>query len=332
MRHALNRFLRSREFGVVVILLAMMVALEVGYRLQTHATFFTASNLARVTHDFSFVAIAAIGATAVILSGGIDLSAGSLIGLGAASMAFCVTKKHLAPELSFAVAAAAGLGLGAANGLMHAKLGLPPFIATLGMMWIARGIAYMFAPLAISIVWKSEGAPPSVLFTVLGDHTFWLLLALTVLAMLFVTFTKWGRYVYAIGGNEEAARFSGVPVQAMKVGIYAAAGLFSAVAGAAMALRYGSAHSGTASGYELEVIAAVVVGGVSLSGGQGSPAGAVLGALALKLLKELLIAYDVQPEYIQVVYGLAIVMAVALDHLARRGWSFGRRTIVRRTI
>ena len=134
-----------------------------------------------------------------------------------------------------------------------------------------------------------------------------------------MSLTRWGRYIYAIGGNEEAARFSGVPVNRIKIVVYALAGLFSALAGAALALNVGAAHSGTARGYELNIIAAAVVGGTSLSGGQGSIPGAALGALVLQLLRELLILYEVEDQYIQVVYGIAILAAVALDQLTRRG-------------
>jgi ribose transport system permease protein len=208
---------------------------------------------------------------------------------------------------------------------MNAKFGMPAFIATLGMMWIARGIAFALAELSITVEWKSATHAGPLLFQGLGDASFLVLAALTVLAAAGMAFTRWGRYVYAIGGNEEASRFSGVPVERMKIGIYALAGLISALAGAGIALKYGSANSGTAYGYELRIIAAVVVGGVSLSGGQGSVVGAVLGALVLRLLEELLIVYNVQEQYIQVVFGVAIVLAVGLDQLLRKGWFIQRR-------
>jgi len=134
---------------------------------------------------------------------------------------------------------------------------------------------------------------------------------------------KWGRYVYAVGGNEEAARFSGLRVDWIKIGIYAAAGLFSGVAGAAMALRYGSAYVAIANGYELQIIAACAIGGVSFTGGQGSVAGALLGAVALQVLRILLIQLRVRPEYIEIAYGAAVLGAVAFD-LLRGGRGLGR--------
>jgi len=149
------------------------------------------------------------------------------------------------------------------------------------------------------------------------------MLALGIVASVLMARFKWGRYVYAVGGNEEAARFSGLEVDWIKCGIYAAAGLFSGLAGSAMALRYGSAYVAIANGYELQIIAACAIGGVSFAGGQGSVAGALLGAVALQVLQLLLIQLRVKPEYIEIAYGAAVLGAVAFD-LLRGGRGLGR--------
>ena len=315
----LKRLVRSREFGILIILIVMLIALEARFRVLNGQTFFSLYNIERIASDFSFIAIAAVGAAIVIISGGIDLSSGSLMGLGASAVAYAYVTLGLSPVASVQLAAIGGLLFGAINGILHAKAGLPPFIATLGMLWIARGIAFTLAPLALTIPWTSEDAPPA-LFRAIGDNTVFCLLFMTVIAAFAMAFTRWGRYVYAIGGNEEAARFSGVSVDRMKIGVYALAGLMSGVAGAALALSVGSANSGTAKGYELQIIAAAVVGGTSLAGGHGTVFGAVLGALVLQLVTEILTLYDVKDQYIQVVYGLAIVVAGGIDQLARHGW------------
>lgn len=320
----LHRFVRSREFGILVLLLVMGIALEARFRVLHDRTFFDLYNVERVASDFSFIAIAAIGGAMVILTSGIDLSSGSMMGLGATTMAYAYVTLGVPPLVALIMALAAGFVLGGVSGTLHAKVGLPPFITTLGMLWIARGVAFTIADVALTIPWESPSEQPPLVLWILGDGTIFVLLALTVAAALLMTLTRWGRYVYAIGGNEEAAHFSGVPVHRIKILVYALAGLFSALAGAALAVNVGSVHSGTAKGYELSIIAAAVVGGTSLSGGQGSIVGAVLGALVLQLLRELLILYEVEDQYIQVVYGIAIVTAVAVDQIARRGPLGGR--------
>jgi ribose/xylose/arabinose/galactoside ABC-type transport system permease subunit len=147
----------------------------------------------------------------------------------------------------------------------------------------------------------------------MANQTAWLMLILGIVATILMARFKWGRYVYAVGGNEEAARFSGLRVDWIKVGIYVAAGLFSGIAGSAMALRYGSAYVAIANGYELQIIAACAVGGVSFAGGQGSVAGAVLGAVSLQILRILLIQLRVKPERVEIAYGLVVLAAVAFD-------------------
>ena len=315
----IRRLIRSREFGILVILLVMALGLELRFRSLHGQTFFSLYNIERIASDFSFVALAAIGGAIVILTGGIDLSSGSMMALGATGIAFAYVTLGLSPLVALTLVLLVGFLLGGANGVLHAKVGLPPFIATLGMLWIARGLAFTLAPLSLTITWDSESANSPWLLETLGEGTIFYLIGVTVLTTLFMSLTRWGRYIYAIGGNEEASRFSGVPVNRVKIAVYALAGLFSALAGAALALSVGAAHSGTARGYELNIIAAAVVGGTSLSGGQGSIPGAALGALVLQLLRELLILYEVEDQYIQVVYGIAILAAVALDQLARRG-------------
>ncbi|MBI3856456.1 MAG: ABC transporter permease, partial [Planctomycetes bacterium] len=217
--------------------------------------------------------------------------------------------------------------IGFSNGLLVGKLKLPPFIATLGFLSIARGISYwVTGGPVIALNWRGQ---PSLLFKLLADQTPWVMLALGGAAAVAMARFSWGRYVYAVGGNEDAARFSGLRVDWIKVGIYSAAGLFSGFAGSAMALRYGTAYVAIANGYELRIIAACAIGGVSFSGGHGSVAGALLGAVTLQVLEILLIQLRVKAEYIDIAYGSAIILAVAIDLLrtgAGLGKWFGRKT------
>jgi len=305
------RFWKTREFGTAIVLIAMLLACEIASQVNTHSSFLLSGQLPRLLQDASFVGIAAIGACLVIISGGVDLSAGSVMSLAAVTFAALFETAGLPGPVALLAGVLSGGCIGAASGVLVGKLKLPPFIATFGFLSIARGISYwVTGGPGISVSWERRSF---FLFPLLANHTAWLMLALGVAGTILMARFKWGRYVYAVGGNEEAARYSGLRVDWIKVGIYAAAGLFSGLAGAAMALRYGSAYVAIANGYELQIIAACAIGGVSFAGGQGSVAGAILGAVALQVLQTLLIQLRVKPEYIEIAYGVAVLGAVAFD-------------------
>jgi ribose transport system permease protein len=315
------RFWRTREFGTALVLVAMLIACEIAKRVNTHDSFLLSDELPQLFKDASFVGIAAIGACMVIISGGVDLSSGSVMSLAAVSFGTLFQSLGWPGPLALFLGILSGGIIGVLNGLLVGKLALPPFIATLGFLSIARGISYwVTGGPVIALNWRSH---PSPLFTVLADYTPWMMLALGAATAVLLARFSWGRYVYAVGGNEEAARFSGLRVDWIKVGIYAAAGLFSGFAGSAMALRYGTAYVAIANGYELRIIAACAIGGISFSGGHGSVAGALLGAVTLQVLEILLIQLRVKAEYIDIAYGSAIILAVAID-LLRTGGGLGR--------
>lgn len=305
------RFWRTREFGTALVLIAMLVACEIASQVNTRSSFLLSGQLPRLLQDASFVGIAAIGACIVIISGGVDLSAGSVMSLAAVVFAYLFQSSGLPGAVALAGGILSGGATGAACGLLVGKVKLPPFIATFGFLSIARGLSYwVTGGPGISVSWEAR---PFFLFPLLATHTAWLMLGLGIVASVLMARFKWGRYVYAVGGNEEAARYSGLSVDWIKVGIYAAAGLCSGLAGSAMALRYGSAYVAIANGYELQIIAACAVGGVSFAGGQGSVAGAVLGAVSLQVLRILLIQLRVAPERVEIVYGVVVLGAVAFD-------------------
>jgi ribose transport system permease protein len=315
------RFWRTREFGTALVLVAMLLACEIAKRVNTHESFLFSDELPQLFKDASFVGIAAIGACMVILSGGVDLSSGSVMSLAAVTFGYLYQILGWPGPVALFMGILSGGIIGILNGLLVGKLSLPPFIATLGFLSIARGISYwVTGGPVISVSWRDRSAP---LFTLLADYTPWVMLALGAGAAILMARFSWGRYVYAVGGNEEAARYSGLSVDWIKVGIYAVAGLFSGFAGSAMALRYGSAYVAIASGYELRIIAACAIGGVSFSGGHGSVAGALLGAVTLQVLETLLLQLRVRAEYIDIAYGSAIILAVAID-LLRTGGNLGR--------
>jgi len=245
--------------------------------------------------------------TFVVVAGGIDLSVGSIAAL--AAMVGALT----AGPLGLVVGALCGL----VNGALISYGKLPPFIATLAMLSVARGLTLVF----------SEGQPHETdeLVTFLGSNLtpslplpLLLMLAFFGITGLVLTRTNLGRRMYAIGGNEEAAKLSGIDVRRQKLWIYALSGLFAAAAGLVLAGRLGSAGPQAAVGYELDAIAAVVIGGASLSGGVGRATGTLVGALVLAVLRNGLNLLQVPPFWQQVVIGAVIALAALLDSLRRR--------------
>ncbi len=286
--------------------------------------FLNAQNLAQLAKDTSFTAIMAVGMAVVIIAGGIDLSVGSIYAL--ASVLGALVLRHYGPEELNSPALGVALGIGTCLGTsllcglftggLIVALRVHPFIITLGGMAILRGIAF--------VVTKGQsvgGFPPGLRDFVrleIGDGLSFVPLA----AMVLVTVAGWiflsrlaaGRRVYAIGGNELAARFSGIRVERVKLGIYLLSGLTAGIAALLSLGYYGAATSGDGQGYELNVIAAAVVGGASLSGGRGSALGVVLGALIIQMISSGIVILGIDQNYSQIIIGTVVIAAVVLDN------------------
>lgn len=343
---------RPPELGLVLVIAALCVLLAlaaetVTVRGEAVNSFLRGENLlANVLTPMSWIAILALGATAVIVTGGIDISVGSVFGLSALATAAVLERLPrdasgwTAIPLAAAVALGVGLLCGVINGLLIVGLRLHPFIATLGTLSIFRGIAL------VSVAEKTlpslgRELPPS--FTehfigrrieLAGGATFVqpvpMLIALAVLALmwLFLQRTVAGRELYAVGGNAEAARYAGLPVRRILVRTYAIAGLLAGLAGLVSAGFYQSANTQTGEGLELPVIAAAVVGGASLTGGRGTALGACLGALLIQLIENGIdvvrsielgpFSLSISRQYAKIIIGLAILIAVALDRWSER--------------
>jgi ribose transport system permease protein len=297
----------GRRLGTLLGLVMLCLVLWI---LTPH--FLTVSNLLNVLEQTAINAIIAVGMTYVILSGGIDLSVGSLVAISGVVFA-----SILQAGLPLPAALAAGLLTGAAFGLVNGLLitvgRLPPFIATLGMMSIARGAALVF----------TDGRPISGFapgFRTLATGRLWaipvpviLAVVVFVVAHLVLARTRFGRYVYAIGGNEEATRLSGVAVRVHKTAIYGLSGVTSACAAVLLTARLNSAQPIAGIMYELDAIAATVIGGTSLMGGEGSLAGTLIGALIMGVLRNGLNLLGISSFLQQIVIGLVIVVAVLVD-------------------
>jgi ribose transport system permease protein len=289
-------------------------------------TFLSHQNALNVLRQISVNLCLSVGMTLVILSGGIDLSVGSVLALaGTAAGSLLkggveIQGLGIAAEFTVvgAVLSAVALGamLGWFNGFVITRFSVPPFVATLGMLSIARGLTQLW----------SKGVPITGLgagFGFIGTGTalgvpmpVWISLALASLAVLITRKTRLGRYVYAIGGNERAARLSGLDVSRVKVAVYALGGALAGIGGVLLTARLDSATPNAGVGYELDSIAAVVIGGTSLNGGRGSVLGTVIGCLIIGVLNNGLVLLEVSPFWQQVIKGVVILVAVALDRMS----------------
>jgi ribose transport system permease protein len=302
----------ARQFGTVIGLVVLSTIL---WALTPH--FLTVSNLLNVAEQTSINAVVAVGMTFVILSGGIDLSVGSILALSGVVLGTLLQDGHAVP-VALALALAVGMACGLANGALVSWGGLPPFIVTLGMMSVARGAALVFTegrPVSGFDAGFRSIATGSALFV---PAPVAIMIGVYLAAHLVLARTTFGRYVYAIGGNEEATRLSGVPVRVHKTMIYGVSGLMSAVAAVILTARLNSAQPIAGIMYELDAIAATVIGGTSLMGGQGTLAGTLVGALIMGVLRNGLNLLGVSSFLQQIVIGAVIVGAVLIDTLLKR--------------
>jgi len=306
------RISRNRQIGTLSGLLSLCFVLWI---LSPY--FLTVSNLLNIAEQTSIIAVVAAGMTFVIITAGIDLSVGSVLAFSGVVMASSLAAGRSIP-LALAIGLSVGLVCGIGNGVLISVGRLPPFIATLGMMSIARGAALMF----------TQGRPISGFSETFRSiaSTDVLRVPFPVIVMIGVYFvshlvlarTKLGRYAYAIGGNETAAHLSGVNVRLYKTAVYGLSGMCSALAAVLLTARLNSAQPIAGIMYELDAIAAVVIGGTSLMGGEGTVAGTLIGALIIGVLRNGLNLLAVSSFIQQIVIGSVIVIAVLLDTFFKR--------------
>ncbi|MEM7024259.1 MAG: ABC transporter permease [Pseudomonadota bacterium] len=321
-RSWLATFFSNQAFWVTVAV--ALICLATAY--EQPDTFATKANFFNVTRNFAAIGIMAMGMTAVIITGGIDLSVGSVMAFVA-----IVGARLLEAEFPWYVAYAAGLGagamVGAVNGSLIAYIKLPPFVVTLGMLSIARSLAivvsenrviYQFGPGGdvfkaigggqIEIPWVDGG-------TLALSNMFVVLVLIAVATAVVLKTTAWGRYIFAIGGNEQAARLTGIPVDRIKIQAYIFCSMMAALAALMMAGYQGSASNGMGKSYELYVIAAAVIGGANLMGGHGSIFGAFVGAALIFLIRNSLIMFGIDANWYDMFVGLFIILAVLLERI-----------------
>ena len=313
------------KYGIFLIFAIMVLAAS-----MLSPAFLSSTNLINIVRQMSVVGLIALGVTGVIVSAGIDLSSGSVVGLTAVVAASFAQDPEFAtpfyPGLHVPIivpvlaACVVGALVGLINGTLVAKTRIPPFIATLGTYTAIRGVGLLYTggrPIsdlsdAYNFIGQGDvfGLPVPII----------ILLVMAVVTHVLYAHTKFGKYIYAIGGNEQAARVSGIDAAKYKMLIYVYAGFLSGLAGLVVSSRIGSGQPGLGVGYELDAIAAAVIGGSSLSaGGIGTVAGTIVGALIIGVLNNILDLMNVSAYWQQIIKGCIIVGAVIIDQLKHRG-------------
>jgi erythritol transport system permease protein len=332
---------RPASFGVSLggLLLRLraviaLVVLSVVFAILS-PEFLTTGNMTILVKHVAINAILAIGMTFVILSGGIDLSVGSIAGLAGMIAGALITQGVTVPawgvvihphaSLVVVVALVSGMLLGAVNGWLVARLRVAPFIATLGLLYVARGAALLLSGGATYPNLNGSPEIGNTGFTWIGAGfllgvpvPIWIMAVVAALAIFIAARTPFGRQVYAVGGNERAALLAGVQVRRVKVRVYVLSGLCAALVGVLIAAQLGAAHPATGQTFELNAIAAVVLGGTSLMGGRGTIVGTLIGAFVIGVLADGLVLLGVSEFWQMLIKGLVIVLAVILDQFQRR--------------
>lgn len=311
---------RLSPFGSLAVnevgLLVILALLYVGFG-STTTGFLSANNQLSILRDGASIAIAAWAVTLIIIAGEIDVSVGPMVAFTSVCLAFLL-QAHVPVLVAIAAALSIGAALGTVAGVLRAYFGMPSFVATLGLWSALRGLAF-FATNALPVTF-----PDDDLLDSLADQWFGIPASAVVMLILFAVFTfvsrktAYGRSVFAIGGNASAAELCGIPVARIRVLLFTTSGAMAAVAGVLLTARLGSGNAGTASGLEFDVIAAVVIGGTSLSGGRGSMLGSLLGVFVITLIGNGLVLRGINPFFQEVVRGVIIVVAVLANTLVTR--------------
>ncbi|MCU6793589.1 ABC transporter permease [Paenibacillus sp. WQ 127069] len=304
---------------------ASLILLVVIFSLSS-SNFFQFDNLVGIMLSTAVIGVLALGSTFVIITGGIDLAVGTVMTFSAVMAGVMITLWQLPMPLGIAGGIVTGALCGLISGLAVAKMNIPPFIATLAMMMITKGLSLVISGAKPIYFNDTPGFGKISMGSVINSiipgleipNAIIIFLGAAIIASIILTKTIIGRYNFALGSNEEATRLSGVNVNFWKIAIYTLTGVFSGIAGIMIASRLNSAQPALGQGYELEAIAAVVIGGTSLSGGKGSILGTVIGALIMSVLTNGLRILSVKQEWQTVIVGLVVILAVYADILRRR--------------
>ena len=307
----------KENLGIIVAFLVLCVFLSVFPK--TSGSFFTRQNIFNVLRQISTNLFLACGMTMVIILGGIDLSVGSIIALSGCISAGCVARYNLPLPIELLMRLLVGLLVGMFNGAVISKTTIPAFIVTLATMNIAKGLAYVYtggSPVrVVTKEWQFLGAGYVGIF----PTPVVILVIVLIITAIIMNKTKMGRHMYAVGGNQQAAEFSGIKVEKVKFFVHAFSGLMAGLAGIVLASRMYSGQPTAGDGAEMDAIAAVVVGGTSMAGGSGKIGGTIIGGLIIGVLNNGLNLLNVNSFWQYVVKGVVILLAVFLDYFRNKG-------------
>lgn len=306
-KESLREFFKKTGILWVMVVLVLIMSI-------ISPTFFTSRNLINVAKQASITSVIGVGMTFVLITGGIDLSVGSVMALsGTLAASVAVADKNMPILAVIFVGAALGTLCGLINGIGVSYIGFPPFIMTLGMMTIARGIPLVYTN-GTPIFGLSDAFNALANSRILGIPTLvYYMVVISIIGYVILSKTVLGRQIYGIGGNEEAARLSGVPVARLKMLVYVFSGFLAGIAGILICSRITSGNGTVAEGYEMNAISAAVIGGVSMTGGSGSVLGMVVGAMILTIIQNSFDIMGVNSFYQDIIKGIIILLAVFLD-------------------
>lgn len=310
--------MKDKKFSISQVFVYLILLFVIVFFSIMSKSFLTSRNILNICRQVSMIGICSVGMTMVLLTGGIDISVGSIIALSGVVSAKLIAEVGVPIFPAMLVGIAIGVVCGLVNGLMVAKFDVPALIATLAMQTIARGIAFILTK-GIPVY----GLPESIRILAQG---YILQIPIPVYIMVLVFFVGWwmleqttfGRHVYALGGNEEVARLSGINVFLRKVQIYAMSGLFAGLSGAIMLSRINSGQPATSEGFEMDVITAAVLGGVSVAGGQGKVINVIAGVLIMGMLSNGMTLMNLDEYWQWVTKGIVLLFAVAFDNVQRK--------------
>lgn len=313
----LTEVLRSREASLFLVMILLCLVIQ----WRSGGVFFTGNVLTQLAQNYAHTAVLTFGMLMVLLIGGIDISIASTLALSGMASSMLMERGVLTSPLAvFAVSTGIGLLCGLVCGLIIAKGKVIPIIATLGMQYIFRGLTYVIS----DSKWVSaDEMLPSYLQFALGSflgipYLAWIVIALFVIMFIILKWTEFGRQIYAVGSNAEAAKISGINIDRVKILVYTANGAIAGLAGAMFTSKYGSAQSNMATGAEMDVIAACVLGGISLDGGQGSAVGALLGVITIAIISKSLSLVGIDAFWQQALKGAIILLAVVINIVVQR--------------
>ncbi len=319
---------RLRDLGLVFFIVILSAFIQ--FR---NTQFLTLSNLNNMIINACIMGILAVGMMMVIITGGIDLSIGSTLALSGMSAGLFVRDNPESPVIiAILIGIAVGMAAGFVNGILVGKGGVLPLIATLGMMNVYRGLTYIIAGGAwVSAYQMNDGFKAIAFYDILGINSLiWIAVIIFLLAYFFLNYTRTGRRIYAVGSNYEASQISGTNVDNIQILVYTIMGGISGLSGILWVSRFASAQGDTAQGFEMNVIAACVLGGVSITGGSGKVPGVALGTLLLGILRNALPLLKVSPFWQDAIYGVIIMIAIVVNVMVKR--TIDKRNLQRRHI